>query len=116
MSMKDFEKSDLTDITSTHFGYTLSIIGGKWKMIIMFWLVEYEVLRYGELKRCIGQISDKILNNQLKELERDGLVIRKEYPQVPPKVEYSLSERGKSFMPVLSEICTWGHEHINDEI
>ena len=59
MSMKDFEKSDLTDITSTPFGYTLSIIGGKWKMIIMFWLVEYKVLRYGELKRCIGQINIK---------------------------------------------------------
>ena len=77
MSMKDLENSDLTDIKSTPFGYTISIIGGKWKMIIMFWLVEYEVLRYGELKRCIGQISDKILNNQLKELEKDGIIIRK---------------------------------------
>lgn len=92
MSMKNFEKSDLTDIKSTPFGYTLSIIGGKWKMIIMFWLIEHDVLRYGELKRCIGQISDKILNNQLKELERDGIITRKEYPQIPPKVEYSLSK------------------------
>lgn len=108
MSMKEFEGSDLTDITSTPFGYTLSIIGGKWKMIIMFWLIEYNVLRYGELKRCIGQISDKVLNNQLKELERDGIIIRKEYNQIPPKVEYSLSVRGQSLMPILEEMCKWG--------
>ena len=108
MSMKDLENSDLTDIKSTPFGYTISIIGGKWKMIIMFWLVEYEVLRYGELKRCIGQISDKILNNQLKELEKDGIIIRKEYPQILPRVEYRLSKRGLSLMPILEEMCKWG--------
>ena len=108
MSMKDLENSDLTDIKSTPFGCTLSVIGGKWKMIIMFWLVEYEVLRYGELKRCIGQISDKILNNQLKELEKDGIIIRKEYPQIPPRVEYRLSKRGLSLMPILEEMCKWG--------
>ena len=102
------ENSDLTDIKSTPFGYTISIIGGKWKMIIMFWLVEYEVLRYGELKRCIGQISDKILNNQLKELEMDGIIIRREYPQIPPRVEYRLSKRGLSLMPILEEMCKWG--------
>lgn len=111
MSMKDLENSDLTDIKSTPFGYTISIIGGKWKMIIMFWLVEYEVLRYGELKRCIGQISDKILNNQLKELEKDGIIIRKEYPQIPPRVEYRLSKRGLSLMPILEEMCKW--EEVN---
>lgn len=66
MSMKNYDKSNLTNITSTPFGYTLSIVGCKWKMIIMFWLVEYDVLRYGELKRCIGSISNKILNNQSK--------------------------------------------------
>lgn len=68
MSMHPFSKFDFTDITSTPFGYTLSIISGKWKIIIMFWLVEYNILRYGELKRCIEPISDKMLNNQLKEL------------------------------------------------
>ncbi|WP_227841500.1 winged helix-turn-helix transcriptional regulator [Clostridioides sp. ZZV15-6597] len=105
--MKNYNISDLTNITSTPFGYTLSIIGGKWKMIIIFWLVEYDVLRYGELKRCIGSITDKILNNQLKELERDGIIIHKEYPQIPPKVEYSLSKRGLSLMPILEEMCKW---------
>lgn len=111
MSMKQFKNKDLTDITSTPFGYTLSIIGGKWKMIIMFWLVEYEVLRYGELKRLVGKVSDKVLNNQLKELERDGIVIRKEYPQIPPKVEYSLTSRGLSLMPILEEMCQWGESN-----
>ena len=111
MSMKEFKNKDLTDITSTPFGYTLSIIGGKWKMIIMFWLVEYEVLRYGELKRLVGKVSDKVLNNQLKELERDGIVIRKEYPQIPPKVEYSLTSRGLSLMPILEEMCQWGESN-----
>ena len=77
MSMNEFKNKDLTDLTATPFGYTISIIGGKWKMIIMFWLVEYEVLRYGELKRLIGQISDKVLNQQLKELEQDGIITRK---------------------------------------
>lgn len=70
--------------------------------------MEYEVLRYGELKRCIGQISDKILNNQLKELEKDGIIIRKEYPQIPLRVEYRLSKRGLSLMPILEEMCKWG--------
>ncbi|MDU1201782.1 MAG: helix-turn-helix domain-containing protein [Clostridiales bacterium] len=111
MSMEEFTDKDLKDIKSTPFGYTLSIIGGKWKMVIMFWLVEYEKLRYGELKRCIGSISDKMLNSQLKELESDGIVVRKEYPQVPPKVEYSLSKRGLSLMPILEEMCKWGEEN-----
>ena len=111
MSMEEFTDKDLKDIKSTPCGYTLSIIGGKWKMVIMFWLVEYEKLRYGELKRCIGSISDKMLNSQLKELESDGIVVRKEYPQVPPKVEYSLSKRGLSLMPILEEMCKWGEEN-----
>lgn len=111
MSMSGFKDKDLTDIKATPFGYTLSIIGGKWKMIIMFWLVEYEILRYGQLKRLVGQISDKVLNTQLKELERDGIITRKEYPQIPPRVEYSLTPRGLSLMPILEEICHWGESN-----
>ena len=59
-----------------------------------------------------GVRKGKMLSTQLKELERDGLLIRREYPQVPPKVEYSLTEKGQSIMPILQEICKWGHEHI----
>ena len=98
------------DIKDTGFGYTLSIINGKYKMIIMYWLAEYkEVMRFNELKKCIGTISFKTLSSTLKELEADELIIRNEYPQIPPKVEYSLSERGKSLVPVLNMMCEWGN-------
>ena len=93
---------------------TMDIIGGKWKMNILFWLWRREIMRYNELKRELTGITHKMLSNQLKELEKNDLLIRHEYPQVPPKVEYYLSERGKSLMPVLQEICLWGGLHIND--
>ena len=96
------------NMQDTPFGYTLSVIGGKWKMVIMFVIVEKSVARYGEIKKAIPDITHKMLSAQLKELERDGIIIRKEYQQVPPKVEYSLSDKGKSLMPVLEEMCKWG--------
>ena len=65
-------------------------------------------MRFNEMKRYLGTITDKTLSNNLKELEADRLVVRKEYPQIPPKVEYSLSERGKSLMKVLDQLCAWG--------
>lgn len=99
------------EIGETDFGYTLSLIGGKYRMIIMYWLSEYGVVRYNELKRLIGTISYKTLSVMLKEMEADGIVIRTEYPQIPPKVEYSLSERGKSLMPVLDCMCRWGRKN-----
>lgn len=96
----------------TGFGYTLSLIDGKYKMIIMYWLAEYKpVMRYNELKRSLRNISHKTLSNTLKEMETDRLIIRKEYPQIPPKVEHSLSERGKSLIPILDAMCEWGGEH-----
>ncbi|MDB2104217.1 winged helix-turn-helix transcriptional regulator [Clostridium paraputrificum] len=97
------------------FAYAISLIEGKWKMHILFWLWKKNVLRYSELKRALGNVTHKMLSNQLKELEHDGIIVRKEYPQVPPKVEYSLSEKGKSMMPILSSFCAWGKEHIPDE-
>lgn len=96
------------DIGQTPFGYTLSLIGGKWKMIIMYSLLEHKVMRYSELKKSIGTITHKMLSSQLKELEADGIIIRKEYQQIPPKVEYSLSEKGISLIPILNEMCNWG--------
>ena len=94
------------------FAYAVSLFNGKWKMHILFWLWKKEVMRYSEIKRELGKVTHKMLSTQLKELERDGLLIRREYPQVPPKVEYSLTEKGQSIMPILQEICKWGHEHI----
>lgn len=97
-----------THIEDTTFGYTLGLISGKYKMLILYWMWEYEEIRYNQLKRCIQTISDRTLSRTLKEMEADGLVIRNEYPQVPPKVEYSLSERGKSLIPILDYMCIWG--------
>ena len=95
----------------TGFSYTLSLISGKHKMIILYCLMEFEVVRFNELRRYIKKISDKTLAANLKELENDQLIIRKEYPQIPPKVEYSLSERGKSLMEVLDQLCVWGENN-----
>lgn len=83
-------------------------------MHILFWLWKKEVLRYSELKRALGKVTHKMLSTQLKELEQDDLIVRKEYPQVPPKVEYALSKKGKSLMPVLSALCKWGHTYVPD--
>ncbi|WP_019534426.1 winged helix-turn-helix transcriptional regulator [Paenibacillus ginsengihumi] len=99
------------DLKDTGFGYTLSLIGGKYKMIIIYKLAEHKVMRHNELKRSIGTISFKTLSVMLKELEADGLIIRKEFPQVPPKVEYSLSERGLSLVPLLNMMCEWGENN-----
>lgn len=99
------------NIENTGFGYTLSVIGGKHKIIILFWLFEKKVLRYNELKRCIGSISFKSLTNALKELETQKIIIREEYPQIPPKVEYSLSSKGETLIPILESICDWGEIH-----
>ena len=95
----------------TGFSYTMSLISGKHKMVILYCLMEYEPVRFNEMKRYLGTITDKTLSTNLKELEADRLIVRKEYPQIPPKVEYSLSERGKSLMNVLDQLCVWGTEN-----
>ncbi|GIP53356.1 helix-turn-helix transcriptional regulator [Paenibacillus sp. Marseille-P2973] len=95
-------------IQDTPFGYTVSVIGGKWKMVILYLLAENHPVRFNDLKRQIGAITYKTLSAQLKELEADGLVKRKEYPQIPPKVEYSLTVKGESLLPVLENLCEWG--------
>nr|WP_245850828.1 helix-turn-helix domain-containing protein [Paenibacillus herberti] len=95
----------------TSFGYTLSVISGKFKMTILYWLFEKKVMRFNELQRGMGTISFKSLSLMLKELEADGLISRKEFPQVPPKVEYTLTERGRSIIPVLDMMCLWGEKN-----
>lgn len=111
MAIEDCSPTGI-DINQTGFGYTMSLLNGKYKMNIMYWLMEYKpVLRFNELKRCLGTISFKTLSNTLKEMEADQLIVRNEYPQIPPKVEYSLSERGKSLIPILDLMCEWGTEN-----
>ncbi len=95
----------------TGFSYTLSLIGGKHKMVILYCLMEFEPVRFNELRRYLKTISDKTLSMNLKELEADDLIQRKEYPQIPPRVEYSLTNRGKSLMSVLDQLCIWGEQN-----
>ena len=102
------ENANLED---TGFSYTLSLISGKHKMVILYCLMEFQVVRFNELKRYLKTISDKTLSTSLKELEADRLIVRTECPQIPPKVEYSLSQRGKSLMAVLDQLCVRGMEN-----
>lgn len=99
------------DFSDTGFSYTLSLISGKYKMVILYCLMEYGKVRFNEMKRYLKTVSDKTLSQKLKELEEDGLVLREEYPQIPPKVEYSLTQRGHSLMKVLDQMCVWGEEN-----
>ena len=89
----------------------LSVIGGKWKVIILWHLKESGVKRFGELQRLVRGISQKMLTQELRDLEESGLVARKVYPVVPPKVEYSLTDIGWSIKPLLEQMCEWGLEY-----
>lgn len=108
------EKSERQDYTSgdtffsCHVERAANLINGKWKILILFKLSIHEFLRYSSLKKEVGSISEKMLIQQLKELEKDGLVIKKIYPVSPPKVEYYLTERGKGIIPVITELRNWG--------
>lgn len=93
------------------FHYTLALISGKYKMSILYILFRYELVRYNELKRLLEGISFKTLTNALRELESDKLILRKEYPQIPPKVEYKLSKKGQTLIPVLEAMCKWGEKN-----
>jgi len=89
---------------------SLQVIGGKWKPLILYRLGQAERLRFSELKRLIPSITQKMLTQQLRELEADRVVERTVFPQVPPRVEYNLTELGRTVMPVMHALCAWGHE------
>lgn len=90
---------------------TLDVIGGKWKPLII-WYLRKRVLRFSDLRRAIPGITDVMLTKQLRELEQDGVIKRKVYSQIPPKVEYSLTPLGKTLVPLLDALCTWGIGHM----
>ena len=94
-----------------YFQLAMMIIGGKWKPKVLFYLSQEKVVRFGALRRAVFGISEKMLIQSLKELEKDGLVHRKVYRQVPPKVEYSLTDMGRSFIPVLDAMFEWGKSY-----
>ena len=92
---------------------TLALIGGKYKTLIL-WHLKDTILRFNELKKLIPKATPKMLTQHLRELESDGLIIRVVYPVVPPKVEYSLSDFGKSIIPILDSMCDWGSDYLEN--
>lgn len=90
-----------------------NILSGKWKIMILWYIAEYEVQRFGELRRRLGDITQSTLTKQLRELEQDGFVSRYVYQEVPPKVEYSLTELGKSFIPILQQMMSWSEKNLS---
>jgi len=101
---------DIEDPLGCPLASTLNMIGGKWKPMILH-MLSAGTMRFGELKKNIPPISQKMLTQQLRELELDGIICRKIYPEVPPKVEYSLTERGASLRPILDDLYNWGIEN-----
>ncbi len=91
---------------------TLDVIGGKWKGVIIFHLLDEEVLRFNAMQRIIHGATRKTLTRQLRELEKDGVIHRRVYPEVPPKVEYSLTPFGKSLQPIILQMREWGAQYI----
>ncbi|WP_376707267.1 MULTISPECIES: winged helix-turn-helix transcriptional regulator [Bradyrhizobium] len=90
----------------------MRVVSGKWKPLILYFLAQGGPTRYGELRRSVRDVSDKMLIQQLKELEADGLVKRTDYKEVPPRVDYSLTTLGLSLAEALVPLCTWGTEHM----
>jgi DNA-binding HxlR family transcriptional regulator len=91
----------------------LAILGGKWKPLVLFHLA-HGVHRYGELRRAVGSVTDKVLIQQLKELKMDEVIERIDYREIPPKVEYALTPFGRSLAKALGPLCVWGTEHMGD--
>lgn len=89
-----------------------SLISGKWKILIIWYIAVYEIQRFGELLKRLDGITQSTLTKQLRELESDRLIFRKVYPQVPPKVEYTLTPLGKSFIPILNSMKNWSDENL----
>lgn len=89
---------------------TIDVIGGKWKALIMWYLFQ-GTLRFNELKKELPGVTQKMITQQLRELEADGLINRKVYPVIPPKVEYSVTEYAETIKPVLKEMAKWGEKH-----
>ena len=100
---------------SCGMAYTLDVIGGRWKPAILYRLLDTP-LRYSQLRKMLPQITERVLVLQLREMEKDGLIERNVYPQVPPKVEYQLSEKGRSLEPLLNALSDWGNANRPEEL
>lgn len=110
MENKGISKKILCDVTCP-MGYAMNRIGGKWKLVILWHIYNKKIIRYGELKKCVGKITHKMLSNQLKELVSDNIIHKEIYHQVPPKVEYSMTEHGKTLVPIMNLLVEWGEKN-----
>ncbi len=95
---------------------TLELVGNKWKLLILRELFRSGMMRFNQMHRAIDGITQKVLSEKLKQMEVDGFIARKAYPEVPPRVEYSLTPLGRSLRPVLSSIYSWGNEYLASEL
>jgi DNA-binding HxlR family transcriptional regulator len=108
--LKNYHSADECPVTAT-----IDVIGGKWKPPLL-WLLMKGPLRFGELNKTMPGMALKVLSRTLKELEADGIITRKAYPEVPPRVEYSLSPKGDTLRPILTMLSEWSREHILGEV
>ncbi|WP_320047912.1 helix-turn-helix domain-containing protein [uncultured Ilyobacter sp.] len=106
--------NDCSNGAICHMAYTMNRIAEKWKLVILWHIYNKEVIRYGELRKSVGKITHKMLSNQLKELVSDGIIYKKIYHQVPPKVRYSLAGYGKTLAPIMDMLYEWGKKNRKD--
>lgn len=90
---------------------TMGVIGGKWKILILY-LIHNDINRFGKMGMILRDISKQMLTTQLRELESDGIIERKIYPEIPPRVEYSVTEKGRALLPIIELMKNWGNEHL----
>lgn len=105
------KQKNLSDLENCPVTATMQIMGGKWKLIILH-LIDNDINRFGKMSMMLRDISKQMLTTQLRELERDGIVDRVIFPEIPPRVEYSLSEKGKTLLPIIKLMREWGDIHI----
>jgi len=105
------DKVNLWNVQNCPVTATMDVIGGKWKILILY-LIFNDINRFGKMGMVLKDISKQMLTTQLRELENDGIIERKIYPEIPPRVEYFLTEKGKSLLPVIELMRDWGNEHL----
>jgi DNA-binding HxlR family transcriptional regulator len=105
------DKVSLSNLQNCPVTATMGLIGGKWKILILY-LIFNDINRFGKMGMVLKDISKQMLTSQLRELENDGIIERKIYPEIPPRVEYFLSEKGRSLLPIINMMRDWGNEHL----
>ena len=113
---KTYHKKEVPELAREKCGviYALELIGGKWKLPVLWKLSKQDTIRYNELRRQLPGVTNTMLTRVLVDLEANGLVVRREYEQVPPHVEYSLTDLGRSLVPLLGGMCDWGKRYLRE--